>query len=83
MMLAQLVLKNGRVIPLTDDAYERVMQIVAPGEQLFNAEPTSDLETLMADFQDLYGTRMPSAAELLDERKLERIRERHRLELVP
>lgn len=82
-MPAQLVLTNGRIIPLTDDTCERVLRIVGAEDVYVRKEPAPDLETLMFEFRDLYGAHMPSTTELIEERALERARERRKLDRTP
>lgn len=78
-MQAQLTLKDGTVIALSDDVYTLVLQIVQPYEPL---ESARSVEALEAEFADLF-EEGPSTTDLLEEHRRELERERRRLQELP
>ncbi len=75
-MQAQLTLKDGTVIALSDDVYTLVLQIVQPYEPL---ESAGSVEALEAEFADLF-EEGPSTTDLLEEHRRELEREQRRLQ---
>jgi len=75
-MQAQLTLKDGTVIALSDDVYALVLQIVQPYEPL---ESAGSITALEAEFADLFENG-PSTTDLLKEHQREVERERRRLQ---
>jgi hypothetical protein len=72
-MQPQLTLKDGQVIPLSDEVYELVLSIVRAHEAPAGA--ASSIEALEAEFADLFIGDAPSTADLLEEHRQELERE--------
>jgi len=79
-MQSQLVLKDGRVIPLSDATCELILRIVDSAQGNTTEAPAPDLETLRTEFADLYGSQAPSTEDLLEERRRELERERRKID---
>lgn len=77
-MQPQLTLKNGTVVPLSDEVYELVLGIVQAYEQTI--EPAPSLEALESEFSDLFTGSAPSTDDLLEEHRQERAREERKLQ---
>lgn len=76
-MQPQITLKNGEVIPLSNEVYELVLSIIqAHGEAV---EPASSIEEVEAEFADLFAQGGPTTADLLEEHRQELEREERKL----
>ncbi len=75
-MQPQIILKDGSVIPLSEEVYELVLGIVKAREKTI--EPASSIEEVEAEFADLFGSG-PSTEDLLEEHRQEREREEYKL----
>jgi hypothetical protein len=76
-MQPQIILKDGSVIPLSDDVYELVLGIVKAREEAI--EPALSIEEVEAEFADLFGSG-PSTKDLLEEHRQERESEERKLQ---
>lgn len=76
-MQPQLTLKNGEVIPLSDEVYEIVVSIVQAHASMTG--PAASLEMLEAEFADLFVGAGASTDDLLEEHRQELAREERRL----
>ncbi|HSK72665.1 MAG TPA: hypothetical protein VK892_13270 [Pyrinomonadaceae bacterium] len=78
-MQPNLTLKNGQTIPLTNEVYDAVLQIVEKeGEKIL---PADSIEELEAEFADLFSSTEVTTEELLQERKEELKREKKKLDV--
>lgn len=78
-MQPNLTLKNGQTIPLTNEVYDAVLQIVEKeGEKVL---PADSIEELEAEFADLFSSTEVTTEELLQERKEELKREKKKLDV--
>ncbi|MGI9034888.1 MAG: hypothetical protein ACR2GD_02500 [Pyrinomonadaceae bacterium] len=78
-MQANLTLKNGKVIPLTDEIYETILQIVDKNNE--TVAPADSIEELEAEFAELFTAAAATTKDLLRERAEELKREKRKLEL--
>lgn len=82
-MPARLILSNGIELELSDHICEQVLRVVDAASGRPEPAPAADLETLMAEFADLYGSNAPSPGDLLEDHRLEREREMRALARLP
>ena len=76
-MQPHLTLKDGKVIPLSDEVYEIVLDIIQTQE-----EPTNNatsLEALETEFAELFAGDGPSTDDILEEHRRELEREENKL----
>lgn len=76
-MQPQLTIRDGNIIPLTDEIYETVLKIVKNRSESTN--PALSIEKLEDEFSDLF-TDSVSTEELLAEHAHELLRENQKLE---
>ncbi|GEM_PF-2739307 len=76
-MQPQLTLKDGSIIPLSDDIYELVLGIVKAQEEA--VEPASSIDELETEFAHLFGSGS-STEDLLEEHRRELEREERKLQ---
>jgi len=78
-MQASLTLKNGKVIPLTDEICETVLQIIEKNGEAI--KPADSIEELEAEFSELFTTTGATTEDLLEERAKELKREKRKSEM--
>lgn len=78
-MQPNLTLKNGQTIPLTDEVYEAILQIVEKGN--LSASPADSIEELETEFAELFASTEVTTDDLLEEHAQEIERERRKLEM--
>ncbi len=76
-MQPQLTTRDGNTIPLTDDIYEQIVQLVKKQSDFF--EPAPSIEELESEFVELFAD-SATTDELLAEHALELAREKQKLE---
>jgi hypothetical protein len=76
-MQPQLTLKDGSIIPLSDEIYELILGIVKAQDETI--EPSSSIDELESEFAHLFDSG-PSTEDLLEEHRRELEREEQKLE---
>ena len=76
-MQPQLTTRDGNTIPLTDDIYEQIVQLVKKQSDFL--EPAPSIEELESEFVELFAD-SATTDELLAEHALELAREKQKLE---
>ena len=77
-MEPQLTLKDGRVLPLSDEVYNLVLTIVEAQQE--PVQPAISIDQLEVEFSDLFTGDGASTRDLLAEHNVEREREERKLQ---
>jgi hypothetical protein len=78
-MQSNLTLKNGQIIPLTNEVYEAVLQIIEKNGETI--APADSIEELEMEFAELFGSTETATEDLLKEHAEELKREKQKLDM--
>lgn len=78
-MQPNLTLRNGQTIPLTNEIYEAILQIVEKNREVI--APADSIEELESEFAGLFASTEATTADLLEEHRKELKREERKLDL--
>ena len=78
-MQPNLTLRNGQTIPLTNEVYETVLQIVEKNVE--KVAPADSIEELEIEFAELFASTGATTEDLLQEHRKELEREKRKSDL--